>query len=525
MPDLVTFQGAAKLTVRDAAERLVDVRLYQYDVAGEAPDGPEMIERGALAGVDVGKVVVRLDHVDPLIGRAVELSEPDDGDGPLATLRIAQTARGDEALQLAADGLYQGASVGFIKSPPDAYRQVDGRRVAIRSKLDLREISLTWHPAHPGAAVLAVRKEGDDMSETVQAAPAAETGATPDAIQAAIAQIETRMGALLDDRLGDLARRSVDVPSAPKLERGLTGRYVRAALSMLRGEKVSDLEIRALADIVTADNLGVVPKQIRDELIGIIDPARPFLDSTREVPAGDSGMTMTFPVISQRPKTGVQAAEKDELESQKTIITSTDFQSTTIGGAGDLSMQLIKRSSPSYFELWISLVAEQYALNADDEAVDALLAAGVQAGTGAFDPESPSFGEAFTNAMEVSRLMMPDRIWLSTAAASAFVDAKTASGGAGQPLYPGLVNLGGITDRQSSGFGLNLRAVHVPALDDEAVDVIIGPSKGFAWAEDGTYTLQADVPTKFGRDVGLAGILWFMPVYPAAFTTYALAAA
>jgi len=106
----------------------------------------------------------------------------------------------------------------------------------------------------------------------------------------------------------------------------------------------------------------------------------------------------------------------------------------------------------------------------------------------------------------------------------AFIDAKSPTGGGGVPLYPGLAGIAGMTGSGGAGpAGFTMQPVWVPALDDESVDVIIGPSQGFRWTEDGTYTLTADVPDKAGRDVGLVGMIWFAPVYPAAFTTYALA--
>ena len=154
--------------------------------------------------------------------------------------------------------------------------------------------------------------------------------------------------------------------------------------------------------------------------------------------------------------------------------------------------------------------------------MDALLAASPTAGTGTFDPGAPLFGEAFENAAAVGRTLRPDRIWLSTAALSAMIDEKVPAGGGGEALYPSLAGIAGVAGT-GTATGINLQPIWTPALDDEAVDVIIGPSRGFGYAEEGTFTLQADVPGRLGRDVALGGFIVFVDLYPAAFTTYALA--
>jgi hypothetical protein len=503
----------ALITRSDLASREIDVRLLEWDVPADLGAGAlESFSADTRIHTAGGPVdaVARLDHADPPFGRVLRAWSAKDG--AFATIKASRTQLGDTALELAQDGTYKGPSIGFMPGEPSSWAKAeDGRPIAVRSDMDLREVSLTWRPAHTSAAIVAVRST-EGLGMTDQAAPATASDQLPEGdVRQLIAAFEGRIATRFDE-LEERARRNVDVPGVPSSSvRGwTTGEWVQASLAFVAGDRVQ-LATRALADVITTGNEGVVPANVRSELLGIIDPARPFLQSTRKVDAGGSGLTQTFPRIKTRPIAGKQSAEKAALPSRATEIETVDYQAVTIGGAGDLSMQLLRRSSPAFLQLWLELVAEAMAINAENDAVDALLAAGVTAGTGTWDPTAPHYGEAFGNGLAVGRTMLPDTLWASSAAYAAYADAKTPAGGGGAPLYPGLVE---------SGLS---RPILTPALDDEAVDIIIGPSKGFAWAEDGPIQLVADVPEKFGRDVGLASIYWWMPVYPAAFTTYAIA--
>jgi hypothetical protein len=156
-------------------------------------------------------------------------------------------------------------------------------------------------------------------------------------------------------------------------------------------------------------------------------------------------------------------------------------------------------------------------METENDAVSALISSGVNSG-GALDPEALTLGQAWGDAFTATS-RPPDTIWLSSAAVGEFIDAKADGGNA--PLYSQLsanFTAGGGVGGSISG----LRAVHVPALNATSIDVIVGPSTGFAWAEDGTYTLQVDVPARAGRDVAIIGMAWFAPLYPAAFTAYSV---
>lgn len=520
--------NGGELELRSEPERIVSYRLLSWGELGSTAEGWETFERGAFEGTDPARVYLRLDHQDPALGRGLSLEEREDA--AYMEFRIAQTPRGDELLGLIKDGIYRGASVGFVPQAGGTResRHKDGRKLYTRSRVSLQEVGATWRPTFSTAEVLSTRS-ADDMTE-----PTAEAQAQAQAAPAAAIP-----GDLLDrlmTRLEGLEERSRQAatgsPPAMSSEAPHFGEWASVALRQMAGQPVSDLELRALAEIVTTTNMGVVPPAYSSELIGPIDKARPFLETTRQLPKPSSGTALIVPRIVTRPTVGVQVAEKDELTSTNTAIDTVSFAMLTLGGAGNLSLQLLARSDPSFLELYVRLLASDMAHKSDYHGLVALLRAGIDDG-GVFDPESPAFGAAYSNTTAALG-SPPDRIWMSSAAYAAFVDAKEPAGGGGRPLYPGLA---GISNVSAGGPGgpdnTSLRPVIVPQLDvlkagalpsgvTEVPEIIVGPAEGFGWAEDGSYQLQADNPAQAGRDVALVSMFWFAPTHPGAFTGYTL---
>jgi phage head maturation protease len=494
----------------DEDQRIISMKVVPWGVDAETNRGVESFQKGAFAELDPTRFILRPFHEDPPAGVGVSMEEKDDA--LYMDVRVAKTARGDETLELVRAGVTTGVSVEFEDGEVERTRLAGGRirHLHKRVKSDGQlGIATTYKPAFREAAVLQTRERDDMAEEPTTGLPGALTapqGTSASEVQELREAMMTRI-----DQLEEFQRaNALQIPVAPEVQ---------------STQKKVVLQLRELAEVITTDNSGVLPDTLSSEMIGRINTGRPFLSSTRQVPAPSAGTKLIFPKITQTPIVGVQAAEKDELASRKTIITNDDYGMITIGGAGDLSMQLIRRSSPEFLGLWLELLGEAYATMAEDKAIDALLAEAAVVEGGELDPAAPAFGGAFTNAAAATgRTMTPDRIWLSTAALAAFIDAVEPSGGGGRALYPGLASISGVTggDGAGSGLGFSLRPVWVPELDDETPDIIVGPSRAFVWAEDGTYTLQADVPAKFGRDVGLAGMIWYAPIYPAAFTSYTL---
>lgn len=504
---------AGRVRSFDRDKREIDVQVVPWGVDALTARGYERFEKGAFEGIDPGKFVLRQRHQDPPTGRGIALKETDEW--LLMTLKVARTQAGDEQLALLEDEVETGVSVGFEDGVFEDSEAEDGKRRRLHKRVNpdgMLEVSTTYIPAFRDAAVLQVREKAP-MTEPQAPEAAAEIPAVPPTVQftpEALAAFEGRiLGRIekMEEKTAAIMLGAIPAQDAGKAE---LKRQVK-------------LQIRELADVVTTGNEGVVPDAIVNEMLGRIDTGRPFLNNTRRLTTPAAGTRLLLPRLTQGPLVDTQESEKAELASRATIIDTVDFPMITVGGAADISMQLLKRSSPEFRQLWLDLLGEAYATDTEDKGLDALLAEAAVVEGGELDPAAPTFGGAFSNAAAATgRTMSPDRIFLSTAAIAAFIDAVEPAGGGGRPLYPGIASISGIGGGGSLPGGFNLTPVWVPALDDEAVDIIVGPSRAFAWAEDGTYTLEADVPSKFGRDIGLAGMIWYAPLYPAAFTTYTL---
>ena len=550
IPDPRTFLVDAEIEVRSAAKRELDVRVVPWGVSIDTLQGREMFARGAFEGTDPdGVMLMGVEHeahfglgqdgrpvlTRHVTGKAIALDDREDGQH--ATFRVARTQAGDEILALAADKIIKGVSVEFTEIPNGTeVSSVNGRRTRVHNRARLAGVSPTYRPAYADAAILAVRSKDETPEAGEAPMPEQEAlgGAEPQPVDLTpVTSSITQMRTSFDDKFAALEERmrsNFTIP-APDVDPQTVarGEWMSVVLKAMSGERVPDAQMRVMADIITADNLGVVPDAYLTELIGVIDPSRPFLASTRRMDLPSAGMSIVVPKIVTRPTAGVQAVFGDESLSEKSDITSTltsitnvSYDAVTIAGGADLSLQLIKRSSPSYLGLFLELLAEAYANNAESEALTTLLStvgapAGVNDG-GNLDPESLILGPAWASGAAVRKPI--NTMWLSSTAVGAFIDAKASTTNA--PLYSTIqagFTAGGGTGGTISG----LRPIWVPALDGTGTDVLVGPSSGFGWTEDGTYTLQVDVPSKAGRDVALVGILWFAPMYPTAFTAYGLA--
>lgn len=179
-------------------QRLIDLIAVPWgqeaDVGWRGEIWRETFVRGAFAGIEghAGRIRVNREHViGDTVGRVVSL-DPNHEDGLLARIKIADTPRGNDTLELAADDMISPSIGYYVKAPSDVEvnRRAMTRRV-MRAFLD--HLGMVESPTWDGARVLAVRagQPGLATADTtpLHAAPALDEAMNDEVLQWATSRL------------------------------------------------------------------------------------------------------------------------------------------------------------------------------------------------------------------------------------------------------------------------------------------------------------------------------------------------
>jgi HK97 family phage prohead protease len=346
------------ITAADTNKRTISGTIVSWNEAGNTSAGKTVFAKDSIDFSKPVKLLLEHDKTRPL-GKLIDITANDQGlEG---TFKLAKTFAADDALEEAATGLRDGFSVGVMV---DAWDNKDGAMVI--SKSSLQEVSLVSDPAIASAKVDSVvatntpenseataedqTKQEDKVSDITSDAPIATEAveaakSEPVAIQAAQPVAYTKPRSPINSK-------------ATYLEH-----TIRAALGSDESR-----QFVAFADNTT-DNAGFIPTPQSTTLInGVSNADRGFIDALSKETLPASGMTFELPRINTAPTVALTAEEAAPSETdQATAFISVDVKK--FSGQQTISLELIDRSSPLFFNELVRQMEFAYAKATDAYAV------------------------------------------------------------------------------------------------------------------------------------------------------------
>lgn len=313
-----------------------------YDTPIEFMGVREQFAKGAVDTAEDVKLFWR--HRDP-IGKVIASRNEDDGWYHRSV--VSKTATGDEAYQLARDGVIDRFSVGFEPIEFTETKEDDGTLSITHTKVRLREVSLVPFPAYDDAQLTQVREH------------ATETTHNPDREE------RTMENDTLTDEVGEL-RATVDELNR-RVEVGLTppepasrhtarsfGEFVQ---KLAHGDEVVT---RAYAGAVSGDF--ILEDQWVGNLVDVITKRQTIAATFARGPVPAKGLTVEYAVLDDdSTDVDVQSAEGDDLAFGKVSVTTESAPVKTLGGYTTMSRQAIERTeNVSILDTTFRAMAEKY---------------------------------------------------------------------------------------------------------------------------------------------------------------------
>ena len=510
----ITF--SAQVTI-DAAEsdgtprRTISGIAVPYGQVATVNDGQKIrIEAGALPTDGKAPKLFMYHDASQPVGLVTDRVETDEG--MLFQAKIAKTNLGDEALQLATEGVLDSVSVGIN---PTKFTW-DGDVMVVKAA-NWMELSLVPIPAFAGATITdiaasaSIHHEEEQIRNTQQEPQESETQMSEQVEAPAVIEASA---------IAPVYATAARVPSKLPTVAEYMAAYIRGGESLNAANREVELWVKhhtpikaAAGDQSTSDFPGVVPVPILGPTFDNIAPLRPLVTAvgTRAMPG--TGKTFIRPVIVTHTEVDAQGNELTGLASRTMDVNDLVVTKSTYGGTVLVSEQTVDFTDPAALDIIVRDLANQYAIVTGNAACADFannIGGAQQVGTWDGSPED-FIAKVYAGAVAVlaAGRVMPTHLIMGTLgfeAVGALVDDDK------RPLFPTLnpMNASGqmsAASTQSTPVGLSL--VVDPGLDFAgdfiALGTAAGPYAGFEVYESFKGLVSVEKPDVLGRQISVRG--------------------
>jgi HK97 family phage prohead protease/HK97 family phage major capsid protein len=323
---------------------------FGEDKVGHTNMGDVVFKAGSLKIGEGIKLFTEHDMTRP-IGKLSRYEE--DNEKIVGVFKIARTNAGDDALAEAQEGLRTGFSVGAMI---DDY--VTKGELVIVNAATLKEVSHVTFPAFGEYAQITEVAASADTSQPTESEELVSNEVTPEVVEEVATEVVAAPAVEAQERN---ARPAIfTAPRSPIVSKGSYLEHnIRAALGN------EDSRQYVMAADTTSNNSAFIPTPQSTEVInGISNADRGFIDALSRATLPASGMSFEIPKITTAPT----VAQADEAAALSETDTASSFVSVAVkkfGGQQTLSVELLDRSSPVFFDELVRQMEFAYAKATD----------------------------------------------------------------------------------------------------------------------------------------------------------------
>lgn len=436
-------------------------------------------------------------------------------EGMMFTAKLAETTRGNDAMELLKMGAIDSVSVG---ANPTKFKY-DKNGVMIVSSADFIELSLVTTGAFSDAKVYDVAaglqrtQEGVWVETPDEEEPTHTTPPTPEK-EIQMSESPEVVEATTPTPIFATAKREFKLPSPAE--------YISAYLKGGHDFAQMHENIRAAApDVITTDTPGILPTPILSPVYNNFRGLRPVVDAigAKAMPGG--GKIFIRPEVTTHTSMAVQSAENATLQSGTFVVYNNQVTKSSYGGYVTISEQDLDWTDPNVLSLVLDDMGRIYANQTDDVAADALVAGATttailtDANLILADKVVAFVYDAAATILSASNGNLPTHLFV---ASDVFASLGKLSDSSLRPLFPqtGPMNAYGTmtpASVESVAFGLRV----VVDRNFAAKTMIIGDASGFEIFEQQKGAISIDNPSTLSRTIAFRGYFATLMIDPSKF--------